>query len=137
MPPSWREAIIAVLSKGGKDRQECCNFRPISVLYQDYKLFTSILAKRPKTILPDIISLDQTGFIRQRRTRDSIRHTPHVINHIQRSNRKALVVGLDTEKAFDSVEWSFSCTECCCLLISMKNLLRRFKHYMTNQRQTP
>lgn len=107
MPPSWREAVIAVLPKEGKDRQDCSNFRPISVLNQDYKLFTSILAKRLETILPDVISLDQTGFIRQRQTRDSIRCTLHVINHIQRSNIEALLIGLDAEKAFDSVEWSF------------------------------
>lgn len=61
LPQSWREAIISVIHKQGKDSKECGSYRPISVLNVDYKLHTSILAKRLETILADII--DQTGFI--------------------------------------------------------------------------
>lgn len=42
--PSWRKAIISVILKEGKDKLECGNYWPISVLNVDYKLFTSILA---------------------------------------------------------------------------------------------
>lgn len=97
-----REAVISVFPKEGKDRLNCSNYRPIS-LNQDYKLFTSILARRLETFLPDIINLDQTGFIRQRQTRDNIRRTLHIINHINQTDMEA-VLGLDAEKAFDSVD---------------------------------
>lgn len=107
IPPSWREAVIAVIPKEGKDRLDCSNYRPISVLNQDYKLFTSILAKRLELILPDIVNLDQTGFIKERQTRDNIRRTLHVMNHIKKNNVEAVILGLDAEKAFDSVDWSF------------------------------
>lgn len=51
---------VKTLPKEGKDRHECGSYRPLSVLNQDYKIFTHILAKRIKMILPQIISLDQT-----------------------------------------------------------------------------
>lgn len=107
IPPSWREAIITVIPKDGKDKTDCSSYRPISLLNQDYKLFTSILAKRLEIILPDIIQLDQTGFIKQRQTQDNVRRTIHVINHINQDKLEAVLLGLDAEKAFDSVDWSF------------------------------
>ena len=107
LPPSWREAIISVIPKEQKDKQECGNYRPVSVLNVDYKLFTSILARRLETLLPDLIHLDQTGFIQHRQTLDNIRRTLHVLGQIQKDKTKAMIVGLDAEKAFDSVRWLF------------------------------
>lgn len=41
-PPSWREAVISSIPKESKDTLECGSYRPISVLNQDYKIFTPI-----------------------------------------------------------------------------------------------
>ena len=51
IPCSWREAIISVIPKEGNDKLDCGNYRRISVLNVDYKLFTSILARRIDKIL--------------------------------------------------------------------------------------
>lgn len=107
MPPSWKQATISVIPKGGKDPLNCSSFRPISVLNIDYKIFTSILAKRLELILPKLINTDQTGFISQRQTHDNIRCTLHMMNHIKKHKMEAALVSLDAEKAFDSVSWSF------------------------------
>ena len=84
IPPSWREATISVIPKEGKDRLDCGSYRdrPISVLNTDYKLFTSILAKRVEKVLPQFIHTDQTGFISQRQTHDNIRRSLHILSHI-------------------------------------------------------
>lgn len=100
VPPSWRKAIISVIPKEGKD---CGNYRPISVLNVDYKLFTSILARR----LDEFIHPDQTGFVRLRQTQDKIRRSFHIMSHLTKHSVEALLVGLGAEKAFDSVRWKY------------------------------
>ena len=64
------------------------------------------MAKRIENILPQII-IDQTGFIQQRQTQDSIRRTLHVIEEINKNKLQAVLLSLDAEKAFDRVNWEF------------------------------
>lgn len=107
IPPSWRDAIVSVIPKEGKDKLICGNYRPASVLNIDYKLFTAIISQRLEKILTGIIRKDQTGFIRQRQTQDNIRKTLHILNHAVRQHVETPVPSLDAEKAFDSVRWTF------------------------------
>lgn len=51
------------------------------------------------------VSKDQTGFIQQRQTFENIRRSLHALEQTARNKIKAMVVGLDAEKAFDSVRW--------------------------------
>lgn len=83
---SWREAIISLIPKEGKNRQECDNLRPISVLNVNHRVFTSVIARRLEKCLLDLIDLDQTGFIKQRQTQDKIRRTLHIIRHVTENN---------------------------------------------------
>ena len=106
-PPSWKEAIISAIPKEGKDKTECASYRPISVLNIDYKMFTSIMARRLEKFMTKLIHIDQTGFIHQRQTQDNIRRTLHIMNHIAKNGMEATVISIDAEKAFDFVSWDF------------------------------
>ncbi len=96
MPKSWGEAIISLIPKEGKSREECDNLRPISVLNVDYRLFTSVIARRLETCLPDLIHLDQTGFIKQRQTQDNIRRTLHIIRHVTENKVESALISRDS-----------------------------------------
>ena len=107
IPPSWREATISVIPNEGKDRRECGNYWPISVLNLYFKLFTSIFARTLEKLLPDLINLDQNGFIHHRQTTDNIRRILHILSQIQKDKTQSIIGSLDAEKAFDSVRWAF------------------------------
>lgn len=66
LPQSLRHAIISIIFKKDKDPSQCSSYRPISLICSDVKLLAEVLARRLETVLPAIISPDQTGFIKDR-----------------------------------------------------------------------
>uniref|UniRef100_A0A3P8T5H6 Uncharacterized protein n=1 Tax=Amphiprion percula TaxID=161767 RepID=A0A3P8T5H6_AMPPE len=63
LPHTMMEANISLTLKKRKPADDCTSYRPISLLDVDRKLLARILARRLEGVLPDIISVDQTGFI--------------------------------------------------------------------------
>ena len=62
LPNHFLEGDIAMLYKKG-DREDPRNYRPITLLNTDYKIFTRTLAKRMRDVVHQFVSESQKGFM--------------------------------------------------------------------------
>ena len=60
-----------------------------------------------KTVLPTLISCDQTGFMKGRFIGENIRLIDYVISFTKEKNIPGLLLFWDFEKAFDTIKWPF------------------------------
>ena len=101
---SQRQSILSLIYKKN-EKERLSNYRPITIANTDYKILAFILSNRVHKILDKIISTDQSGFMKKRFIGHNIRLIQDVIDYAQRHKTKGLLLFLDFEKAFDSVEW--------------------------------
>ncbi len=103
----WDRQLYLLSIKRVKNVSECSAYRPISLLNVDSKIFAKILAHRLETVLPLLVSDDQTGFIKNRYSFYNIRRLLNIIHHPTPSDTPEVLLSLDAEKAFDRVEWDY------------------------------
>ncbi|KAJ8015985.1 hypothetical protein DPEC_G00002400 [Dallia pectoralis] len=99
------ESITLIPKKG--DLKDLRNWRPINLLYVDYKIMTKALTKRFQSHLPTVIAADQTCSIPERSINDNLLLVRDVILHSQERGSPLGLLSLDQEKAFDRVSHGF------------------------------
>ena len=107
MSNSQRNGIITLLPKKDKDSYYLRNYRPISLLTVDYKIFAKTLANRLKNYLGELIHSDQSGFLKGRNIGSNIRLIMDVIEYTEINDIPGAILLLDIQKAFDSVNHDF------------------------------
>ena len=107
MSVTQRSALITILPKPNKQKFYLKNWRPISLLGVDYKIASAVIANRIKKVLPSIISHTQKGFLKNRSIAENTRLIYDIIDKLNSNNQEGLLLLIDFEKAFDSVEWTF------------------------------
>ena len=83
------------------------NYRPISLTNTDYKIITFIFARRLQVVIDDYIGNEQTAYIKGRFIGINARLILDIFEYCENSNQEGLLLFLDFEKAFYSVEWNF------------------------------
>ena len=104
---SQKHAIITLIEKKGKDRSLIENWRPISLVNVDAKILSKVIASRLKNVLPYIIHHNQTGYIKDRFIGETIRSIYDIMDWTANENIPGLMIFIDFQKAFDSIEWDF------------------------------
>ena len=104
---SQKQALIVLIEKKDKDRRQVKNWRPISLINVDVKIGTKAIAKRLEKVLPEIIHHSQNAYVKGRTIFDAVRTIDDIIKLTSSNNMGSLLVAIDFEKAFDSVNWNF------------------------------
>ena len=104
---SQRRGLLTLIPK--KDKSLCYikNWRPISLLNCDYKIAAKSIANRIKRTLPSVINSDQTGFLKNRFIGENIMLLNSILSYSDIEKIPGLLLFIDFEKAFDTLEWSF------------------------------
>ena len=63
---SQRQAVIKLIEKKDRDKRYITNWRLISILNVNYKIMLKALATRLKETLPDLISCQETAYVKNR-----------------------------------------------------------------------
>lgn len=103
---SQRRGVITLIPKRDVDGRYIANWRPITLLNADYKIYTKAIALRLQRVMGSLIHPNQTGFMPGRIIGDSIRAVEDSIDRIKEEHEEGMIVALDFVKAFDSIRWS-------------------------------
>ncbi len=106
LPPRFNEGLITVLFKSGEPHVPS-NYRPITLLGTDYRIFAKILANRLRTVLSPIVDREQTAFLPDRCIGDNILCLQLLPHSLLSERRSALIAFCDFQKAYDTVDRNF------------------------------
>ena len=103
---SQRLAVLSLIHKKG-ERSQLTNYRPISLTNTDYKIIAFIFARRLQKVIDNYIGNEQTAYIKGRYIGSNARLILDIFEYCENNNQNGILLFLDFEKAFDSVEWNF------------------------------
>lgn len=86
---------------------EVKDYRPISLPHSFSKLFAKVLATRARRRMHEIVSINQSAFIKGQSIHDNFLLVRQVARKIHDSRRPGLFLKLDISRAFDSLSWAF------------------------------
>jgi hypothetical protein len=99
--------VISLLYKGKAERDDPKNWRPISLLNVDYKIFTKILTARLSTFMSRIIVGEQFCSVKGRDLQQAVRLIDDTLFYADSEKQPLAILSIDQQQAFDRVEWDF------------------------------
>jgi hypothetical protein len=100
------KSLITLIPKR-PDAIEVGNYRPISFVHSFGKLFSKLITNRFRNRLGELVSANQSAFVRGRCLHDNFLLVRQVARKINARKKKGVFLKLDIARAFDSLSWPF------------------------------
>ncbi|GJE94639.1 transposon TX1 uncharacterized protein [Phanerochaete sordida] len=89
------------------DARLISNYRPITLLNTDYKLFTKALATKLAREAHIMIHENQAGFVPKRSIFDQVRLAKLMMDYAEATEQNGAIIALDQEKAYDKIDHEY------------------------------
>ena len=103
-----REAIITLIPKANGQNHVVKGWRPISLLNVQYKMLSSVVSERLKSVAQSLISPDQTAYLKGRYIGENTRLLYDIIHHFNTQKLDRANLAIDFEDAFNSLNWKYT-----------------------------
>ncbi|KAK2372487.1 hypothetical protein QL285_073613 [Trifolium repens] len=105
--PNCLSSYFLTLIPKIKSPQHLGDFRPISLLGCWYKILSKVLANRLASVIGSLIPKNQSAFLKGIQLVEGVVVVNEVIDYARKRGKSCLILKVDFEKAYDSVEWEF------------------------------
>ena len=106
-PSSFRDGRIVLIPKGDASPLSPEDWRPITLLNVDYKIFATVIVRRLRALLNTLVGHHQASSVPGREIHSLSFTTRDVIAYTLSRSARGLLVSLDQEKAFDRLEHAY------------------------------
>lgn len=108
VPDEWLPSYIVLIPKIN-EAEKPKYYRPITVGNITYRLLMKLVAQRLQPHMKNLISTEQTAFLKGRNITDNTILAREIIHSFNSSsyNEEAFMLKADVNKAFDTVQWHF------------------------------
>ena len=101
-----RRSVMCLLVQKG-DRSDPANYRPISLIPVDLKIYARVLTNRLRPLMPTLVHPDQSGFIKGRHIQHPLLTMYDLQESVTTRGDEAYATVVDFEKAYDRVNWEY------------------------------
>ncbi|XP_016206359.1 uncharacterized protein LOC107646704 [Arachis ipaensis] len=87
--------------------KEIKDLRPISMVGCVYKVISKVMVRRMSSVMPGLVGETQSAFVKGRKIHDGALIACETVHWLKTRKKKAAIIKLDFQKAYDRVKWSF------------------------------